>query len=222
MSACSSIAYVSDDTTYSSTVSTTKSDSENRLYYRYEMSDAELKFNVYHSDNTEEQESDGDVVTKANDQLGINIFDDDTDTHSVISTKAVYDASQLSAIEKSNLNVRWTVKLRCKQQNYDEDKDLRLLSYLNSISVKGVNETTLATLTNNSSVGTVTLDGTKWYYEGARDLFEETDNVGLFDVYIDFDVKTGADLEAITNAFYCSHLARISCISDSVKRTFSV
>ena len=65
-----------------------------------------------------------------------------------------------------------------------------------------MNETTLATLTNNSSVGTVTLDGTKWYYEGARDLFEETDNVGLFDVYIDFDVKTGADLEAITNAFY--------------------
>jgi len=76
VSASSSLAYSPDDTTYSSNTSDVEVDTVGRLYYRYAMSDADLKFNVYQSDSSDAaQEVDGDAITKANDQLGINIFD---------------------------------------------------------------------------------------------------------------------------------------------------
>lgn len=206
VSARSSLAYSPSDTTYSSNISEIVSDSANRLYYRYQMTDADLKFNVYQKETDDAEEVDGDIITKANDQLGINIFDTGTDTHSVIRTKGVFDASQLSALENENLKIRWTIELRCKQSGYQEENDLKLLDYLNSIEVKDVNENTLTTLTSSSDNGTMLNDGKKWYYQADISLFAENDNAGLFDIYLDFDVKTGADLQEVNNAFYSNYM----------------
>lgn len=197
VSARSSLAYDAADTTYSS-VSGTVKDSKNCLYYRNAMTDASLKFNAYHpiSSGTPDEDR-GDGQTKANDQLGINTFDEETETNSLIHTNGIYDASQLSALDKKNLNIRWTIELQCKQNGYTDD--LKLSDYLNSVTIKGVDEQTLETF-NSGELGK-----TKLEYSAARDNFEELDNAGLFDVYIDFDVKTGADLEAVENAFYSNY-----------------
>lgn len=197
VSARSSLAYDAADTTYSS-VSGTVKDSKNCLYYRNAMTDASLKFNAYHpiSSGTPDEDR-GDGQTKANDQLGINTFDEETETNSLIHTNGIYDASQISALDKKNLNIRWTIELQCKQNGYTDD--LKLSDYLNSVTIKGVDEQTLETF-NSGELGK-----TKLEYSAARDNFEELDNAGLFDVYIDFDVKTGADLEAVENAFYSNY-----------------
>lgn len=162
------------------------------------MTDASLKFNAYHpiSSGTPDEDR-GDGQTKANDQLGINTFDEETETKSLIHTNGIYDASQLSALDKKNLKIRWTIELQCKQDGYTDD--LKLSDYLNSVTIKGVDEQTLETF-NSGELGK-----TKLEYSAARDNFEELDNAGLFDVYIDFDVKTGADLEAVENAFYSNY-----------------
>lgn len=198
VSARSSIAYDAADTTYSSSVSDTVEDSKKCLYYRNAMTDASLKFNAYHpiSSGTPDEDR-GDGQTKANDQLGINTFDEETETKSLIHTNGIYDASQLSALDKKNLKIRWTIELQCKQDGYTDD--LKLSDYLNSVTIKGVDEQTLETF-NSGELGK-----TKLEYSAARDNFEEPDNAGLFDVYIDFDVKTGADLEAVENAFYSNY-----------------
>lgn len=198
VSARSSLAYDAADTTYSSSVSDTVEDSKKCLYYRNAMTDASLKFNAYHpiSSGTPDEDR-GDGQTKANDQLGINTFDEETETNSLIHTNGIYDASQLSALDKKNLKIRWTIELQCKQDGYTDD--LKLSDYLNSVTIKGVNEQTLETF-NSGELGKTKLD-----YSAARDNFEELDNAGLFDVYIDFDVKTGADLEAAANAFYSNY-----------------
>lgn len=198
VSARSSLAYDAADTTYSSSVSDTVEDSKKCLYYRNAMTDASLKFNAYHpiSSGTPD-ENRGDGQTKANDQLGINTFDEETETNSLIHTNGIYDASQLSALDKKNLKIRWTIELQCKQDGYTDD--LKLSDYLNSVTIKGVDEQTLETF-NSGELGK-----TKLEYSAARDNFEELDNAGLFDVYIDFDVKTGADLEAVENAFYSNY-----------------
>lgn len=198
VSARSSLAYDAADTTYSSSVSDTVEDSKKCLYYRNAMTDASLKFNAYHpiSSGTPDEDR-GDGQTKANDQLGINTFDEETETKSLIHTNGIYDASQLSALDKKNLKIRWTIELQCKQDGYTDD--LKLSDYLNSVTIKGVDEQTLETF-NSGELGK-----TKLEYSAARDNFEELDNAGLFDVYIDFDVKTGADLEAVENAFYSNY-----------------
>lgn len=200
VSARSSLAYDAADTTYSSSVSDTVEDSEKRLYYRNAMNDASLKFNAYHpiSSGTPDEER-GDGQTKANDQLGINTFDEETETSSLIHTNGIYDASQLSALDKKNLNIHWTIELQCKNDSYNND--LKLSDYLNSVTIKDINEQQLAVFDSSSSE----MNGTKLGYSKPRDKFEETDNAGLFDVYIDFDVKTGADLEAAANAFYSNY-----------------
>lgn len=200
VSARSSLAYDAADTTYSSSVSDTVEDSEKRLYYRNAMTDASLKFNAYHpiSSGTPDEER-GDGQTKANDQLGINTFDEETETSSLIHTNGIYDASQLSALDKKNLYIRWTIELQCKNDSYNDD--LKLSDYLNSVTIKDINEQQLAFFDSSSSE----MNGTKLEYSNPRDKFEETDNAGLFDVYIDFDVKTGADLEALENAFYSNY-----------------
>ena len=199
VSARSSLAYDAADTTYSSSVSGTVKDSKNCLYYRNAMTDASLKFNAYHpiSSGTPDEER-GDGQTKANDQLGINIFDEETETSSLIHTNGIYDASQLSALDKKNLNIHWTIELQCKNDSYNDD--LKLSDYLNSVTIKDINEQQLAFFDSSSE-----MNGTKLEYSNSRDKFEETDNAGLFDVYIDFDVKTGADLEAAANAFYSNY-----------------
>lgn len=199
VSARSSLAYDAADTTYSSSVSDTVEDSEKRLYYRNAMNDASLKFNAYHpiSSGTPDEER-GDGQTKANDQLGINTFDEETETSSLIHTNGIYDASQLSALDKKNLYIRWTIELQCKNDSYKDD--LKLSDYLNSVTIKDINEQQLAVFDSSSE-----MNGTKLEYSNSRDKFEETDNAGLFDVYIDFDVKTGADLEAAANAFYSNY-----------------
>lgn len=198
VSARSSLAYDAADTTYSSSVSGTVEDSKKCLYYRNAMTDASLKFNAYHpiSSGTPDEDR-GDGQTNANDQLGINTFDEETETKSLIHTNGIYDASQLSALDKKNLKIRWTIELQCKQDGYTDD--LKLSDYLNSVTIKGVDEQTLETF-NSGELGK-----TKLEYSAARDNFEELDNAGLFDVYIDFDVKTGADLEAAANAFYSNY-----------------
>lgn len=198
VSARSSLAYDAADTTYSSSVSDTVEDSEKRLYYRNAMNDASLKFNAYHpiSSGTPDEDR-GDGQTKANDQLGINTFDEETKTSSLIHTNGIYDASQLSALDKKNLNIRWTIELQCKNDSYKYD--LKLSDYLNSVTIKDINEQQLAVFDSSE------MNGTKLEYSNSRDKFEETDNAGLFDVYIDFDVKTGADLEALENAFYSNY-----------------
>lgn len=200
VSARSSLAYDAADTTYSSSVSDTVEDSEKRLYYRNAMNDASLKFNAYHpiSSGTSDEER-GDGQTKANDQLGINTFDEETETSSLIHTNGIYDASQLSALDKKNLNIHWTIELQCKNDSYNND--LKLSDYLKSVTIKDINEQQLAFFDSSSSE----MNGTKLEYSKPRDKFEETDNAGLFDVYIDFDVKTGADLEAAANAFYSNY-----------------
>lgn len=200
VSARSSLAYDAADTTYSSSVSDTVEDSKKRLYYRNAMNDASLKFNAYHpiSSGTPDEER-GDGQTKANDQLGINTFDEETETSSLIHTNGIYDASQLSALDKKNLNIHWTIELQCKNDSYSDD--LKLSDYLNSVTIKDINEQQLAVFDRSSSE----MNGTKLEYSNSRDKFEETDNAGLFDVYIDFDVKTGADLEAAANAFYSNY-----------------
>lgn len=200
VSARSSLAYDAADTTYSSSVSDTVEDSKKRLYYRNAMNDASLKFNAYHpiSSGTPDEER-GDGQTKANDQLGINTFDEETETSSLIHTNGIYDASQLSALDKKNLNIHWTIELQCKNDSYSDD--LKLSDYLNSVTIKDINEQQLAFFDSSSSE----MNGTKLGYSKPRDKFEETDNAGLFDVYIDFDVKTGADLEAAANAFYSNY-----------------
>lgn len=199
VSARSSLAYDAADTTYSSSVSDTVEDSKKCLYYRNAMTDASLKFNAYHpiSSGTPDEER-GDGQTKANDQLGINTFDEETETSSLIHTNGIYDASQLSALDKKNLNIRWTIELQCKNDSYNGD--LKLSDYLNSVTIKDINEQQLAVFDSSSE-----MNGTKLEYSNSRDKFEETDNAGLFDVYIDFDVKTGADLEAVENAFYSNY-----------------
>lgn len=199
VSARSSLAYDAADTTYSSSVSDTVEDSKKRLYYRNAMNDASLKFNAYHpiSSGTPDEER-GDGQTKANDQLGINTFDEETETSSLIHTNGIYDASQLSALDKKNLNIHWTIELQCKNDSYKDD--LKLSDYLNSVTIKDINEQQLAVFDSSSE-----MNGTKLEYSNSRDKFEETDNAGLFDVYIDFDVKTGADLEAAANAFYSNY-----------------
>ena len=200
VSARSSLAYDAADTTYSSSVSDTVEDSEKRLYYRNAMNDASLKFNAYHpiSSGTPDEER-GDGQTKANDQLGINTFDEETETSSLIHTNGIYDASQLSALDKKNLNIHWTIELQCKNDSYSDD--LKLSDYLNSVTIKDINEQQLAVFDSSSSE----MNGKKLDYSNSRDKFEETDNAGLFDVYIDFDVKTGADLETVENAFYSNY-----------------
>lgn len=199
VSARSSLAYDAADTTYSSSVSDTVEDSKKCLYYRNAMTDANLKFNAYHpiSSGTPDEDR-GDGQTKANDQLGINTFDEETETNSLIHTNGIYDASQLSALDKKNLNIRWTIELQCKNDSYSDD--LKLSDYLNSVTIKDINEQQLAFFDSSSE-----MNGTKLEYSNSRDKFEETDNAGLFDVYIDFDVKTGADLEAAANAFYSNY-----------------
>ena len=199
VSARSSLAYDAADTTYSSSVSDTVEDSKKRLYYRNAMNDASLKFNAYHpiSSGTPDEER-GDGQTKANDQLGINTFDEETETSSLIHTNGIYDASQLSALDKKNLYIHWTIELQCKNDSYNND--LKLSDYLNSVTIKDINEQQLAFFDSSSE-----MNGTKLGYSKPRDKFEETDNAGLFDVYIDFDVKTGADLEAAANAFYSNY-----------------
>lgn len=200
VSARSSLAYDAADTTYSSSVSDTVEDSKKCLYYRNAMTDASLKFNAYHPTSSGTPDEDrGDGQTKANDQLGINTFDEETETSSLIHTNGIYDASQLSALDKKNLNIRWTIELQCKNDSYNGD--LKLSDYLNSVTIKDINEQQLAVFDSSSSE----MNGTKLEYSAARDNFEETDNAGLFDVYIDFDVKTGADLEAVENAFYSNY-----------------
>ena len=198
VSARSSLAYDAADTTYSSSVSDTVEDSKKRLYYRNAMNDASLKFNAYHpiSSGTPDEDR-GDGQTKANDQLGINTFDEETETNSLIHTNGIYDASQLSALDKKNLNIHWTIELQCKNDSYSDD--LKLSDYLNSVTIKDINEQQLAVFDSSE------MNGTKLDYSNSRDKFEETDNAGLFDVYIDFDVKTGADLEAVENAFYSNY-----------------
>ena len=198
VSARSSLAYDAADTTYSSSVSDTVEDSKKRLYYRNAMTDASLKFNAYHpiSSGTPDEDR-GDGQTKANDQLGINTFDEETETNSLIHTNGIYDASQLSALDKKNLNIHWTIELQCKNDSYNND--LKLSDYLNSVTIKDINEQQLAVFDSSE------MNGTKLEYSKPRDKFEETDNAGLFDVYIDFDVKTGADLEAAENAFYSNY-----------------
>ncbi len=198
VSARSSLAYDAADTTYSSSVSDTVEDSKKCLYYRNAMTDASLKFNAYHpiSSGTPDEDR-GDGQTKANDQLGINTFDEETETSSLIHTNGIYDASQLSALDKKNLNIRWTIELQCKNDSYSDD--LTLSDYLNSVTIKDINEQQLAVFDSSE------MNGTKLEYSNPRDKFEETDNAGLFDVYIDFDVKTGADLEALENAFYSNY-----------------
>lgn len=200
VSARSSLAYDAADTTYSSSVSDTVEDSKKRLYYRNAMNDASLKFNAYHpiSSGTPDEER-GDGQTKANDQLGINTFDEETETSSLIHTNGIYDASQLSALDKKNLYIHWTIELQCKNDSYSDD--LKLSDYLNSVTIKDINEQRLAVFDSSSSE----MNETKLEYSNSRDKFEETDNAGLFDVYIDFDVKTGADLEAAANAFYSNY-----------------
>lgn len=200
VSARSSLAYDAADTTYSSSVSDTVEDSKKCLYYRNAMTDASLKFNAYHpiSSGTPDEDR-GDGQTKANDQLGINTFDEETETSSLIHTNGIYDASQLSALDKKNLYIRWTIELQCKNDSYNDD--LKLSDYLNSVTIKDINEQQLAFFDSSSSE----MNGTKLEYSNPRDKFEETDNAGLFDVYIDFDVKTGADLEALENAFYSNY-----------------
>ena len=200
VSARSSLAYDAADTTYSSSVSDTVEDSKKCLYYRNAMTDASLKFNAYHpiSSGTPDEDR-GDGQTKANDQLGINTFDEETETSSLIHTNGIYDASQLSALDKKNLYIRWTIELQCKNDSYNDD--LKLSDYLNSVTIKDINEQQLAVFDSSSSE----MNGTKLEYSNSRDKFEETDNAGLFDVYIDFDVKTGADLEALKNAFYSNY-----------------
>lgn len=198
VSARSSLAYDAADTTYSSSVSDTVEDSKKRLYYRNAMNDASLKFNAYHpiSSGTPDEER-GDGQTKANDQLGINTFDEETETNSLIHTNGIYDASQLSALDKKNLNIHWTIELQCKNDSYKDG--LKLSDYLKSVTIKDINEQQLAVFDSSE------MNGTKLEYSKPRDKFEETDNAGLFDVYIDFDVKTGADLEAAANAFYSNY-----------------
>ena len=198
VSARSSLAYDAADTTYSSSVSDTVEDSGKRLYYRNAMNDASLKFNAYHpiSSGTPDEDR-GDGQTKANDQLGINTFDEETETSSLIHTNGIYDASQLSALDKKNLNIHWTIELQCKNDSYKYD--LKLSDYLNSVTIKDINEQQLAVFDSSE------MNGKKLEYSNLRDKFEETDNAGLFDVYIDFDVKTGADLEAAENAFYSNY-----------------
>lgn len=198
VSARSSLAYDAADTTYSSSVSDTVEDSEKRLYYRNAMNDASLKFNAYHpiSSGTPDEER-GDGQTKANDQLGINTFDEETETSSLIHTNGIYDASQLSALDKKNLYIHWTIELQCKNDSYKDD--LKLSDYLNSVTIKDINEQQLAVFDSSE------MNGTKLEYSNSRGKFEETDNAGLFDVYIDFDVKTGANLEAAENAFYSNY-----------------
>lgn len=199
VSARSSLAYDAADTTYSSSVSDTVEDSKKCLYYRNAMTDASLKFNAYHPTSSGTPDEDrGDGQTKANDQLGINTFDEETETSSLIHTNGIYDASQLSALDKKNLYIRWTIELQCKNDSYSDD--LKLSDYLNSVTIKDINEQQLAVFDSSSE-----MNGTKLEYSNPRDKFEETDNAGLFDVYIDFDVKTGADLEALENAFYSNY-----------------
>ena len=198
VSARSSLAFDSDDTTYSNNVSATADDTKSCLYYRNAMTDVNLKFNAYYPVSLSIPDEDrGDGQTKANNQLGINVFDEETDMNSVIHTRGVFDASQLSAIDKQNLKIRWTIELQCKNDSYSAD--LNLSDYLNSVTVKDVNEHILKTFNSNS------MSGTKLEYSADRDNFEETDNAGLFDVYIDLDVKTGADFEKVTDAFYSNY-----------------
>lgn len=198
VSARSSLAYDVADTTYSSSVSDTVKDSKNCLYYRNAMNDASLKFNAYHPESTSAPDEDrGDGQTKANDQLGINVFDEETETSSLIHTKGIFDASQLSALDKKNLNIRWTIELQSKNDSYNDD--LKLPDYLNSVTVKNVDENQLAAFSADD------LSGTKLAYSAKREEFEEPNNAGLFDVYIDLDVKTGTDLEAAENAFYSNY-----------------
>lgn len=197
VSARSSLAFDADDTTYSNNVSATADDSIKRLYYRQAMTDVNLKYNAYYPVSSGSPDEDrGDGQTKANDQLGINVFDEGTERNAVIHTRGVFDASQLSAIDKKSLNIRWTIELQCKQDSYTDD--LNLSDYLNSVTIKGVDEQPLKTF-NSGELGK-----TKLEYPAARDKFEESDNAGLFDVYIDLDVKTGADLEKV-NAFYSNY-----------------
>lgn len=197
VSARSSLAFDADDTTYSNNVSATADDSIKCLYYRQAMTDVSLKYNAYHPVSSGSPDEDrGDGHTKANDQLGINVFDEGTERNAVIHTRGVFDASQLSAIDKKSLNIRWTIELQCKQDSYTDD--LNLSDYLNSVTIKGVDEQPLKTF-NSGELGK-----TKLEYPAARDKFEESDNAGLFDVYIDLDVKTGADLEKV-NAFYSNY-----------------
>lgn len=198
VSARSSLAFDADDTTYSNNVSKTADDSVNRLYYRHAMTDVKLKYNAYHPVSSGSPDEDrGDGQTKANDQLGINVFDEETDTNSVIHTRGVFDASQLSAIDKKSLNIRWTIELQCKNDGYNDD--LKLSDYLNSVTIKDINENELKTFKSGG------LGKTKLEYSAARDKFEEADNAGLFDVYIDLDVKTGKDLEKVKDAFYSNY-----------------
>lgn len=197
VSARSSLAFDADDTTYSNNVSKTVDDFTKRLYYRSAMTDVNLKYNAYYPVSSGSPDEDrGDGQTKANDQLGINVFDEGTERNAVIHTRGVFDASQLSAIDKKSLNIRWTIELQCKQDSYTDD--LNLSDYLNSVTIKGVDEQPLKTF-NSGELGK-----TKLEYPAARDKFEESDNAGLFDVYIDLDVKTGADLEKV-NAFYSNY-----------------
>lgn len=198
VSARSSLAFDADDTTYSNNVSKTADDSVNRLYYRHAMTDVKLKYNAYHPVSSGSPDEDrGDGQTKANDQLGINVFDEETYTNSVIHTRGVFDASQLSAIDKKSLNIRWTIELQCKNDGYNDD--LKLSDYLNSVTIKDINENELKTFKSGG------LGKTKLEYSAARDNFEEPDNAGLFDVYIDLDVKTGKDLEKVKDAFYSNY-----------------
>ena len=156
VSARSSLAYDAADTTYSSSVSDTVEDSKKRLYYRNAMNDASLKFNAYHpiSSGTPDEER-GDGQTKANDQLGINTFDEETETSSLIHTNGIYDASQLSALDKKNLYIHWTIELQCKNDSYKDD--LKLSDYLNSVTIKDINEQQLAVFDSSSE-----MNGKNW------------------------------------------------------------
>lgn len=202
-----SLSYSPTGTTYSNNKSSLEEDELRISYYRAASSRTKLYYNVVSDDVLTE----ANALVKTNDSLGINKFDEDTNTLSEIKTYGEYSANQLvGASDKSR--IKWTLSLYRRQPVETEGvagaeygDSLPINEYLDNIRVYGVDANGDKDLTKVISLDTDNSTGKLLTYVDARGKFEDLsrrsdltnpdEKTNIFLIYIDYDVKTFSALE---------------------------
>jgi hypothetical protein len=194
------LAYSAGGTTYSNNKSVLRMDTVGRKYYRLGSSRTSLTYNALAPD----------ALSLANDSLGINPFDDGTNTRGSVKTRGEYNATQLNSAGTAS-EVRWTITVYRRQPvngGSEYGTALDISKILDSIVVKDVNGDSVTMDSASTSASYV--------YQGSRSLFEDVsyrtnpnntnELTNRFVVDVNFDVITGSDLEsADAQQFYSNY-----------------
>ena len=214
------LAYQEAGTTYSNNTSELiDSTPVNRKYYRKDASKTSLRYNVV----TDSTLASANAKTKTNSVLGINPFDEYTQTRSSISSWGNYDASQLAGADTAT-SIKWTLSLYRRQKNVEINETtglpeetgeeygsaLPINDYLKSIKFFGIN----SDATKGSEITLTSSTSTELTYIAPRGSFEDitlrnnpddsTEKTNRFISYVDYDVITGTELETATQ-FYSNY-----------------